>query len=103
MRSKPISELSHRAHASARLVWLDAPLVLTPVDLAETFSTAAELDASEAVDDPDPAMQPRGWWKADAERTRADGMEQSFELIRDVLKKDHYDVSLKLVFVPSII
>ena len=94
IRCVPRLALSSRhAHAYKRSVWLDAPFVLTPVDLAETFSTPAELDAPEAAEETDPAMQPRGWWKVDAKRTRTDGIEQSFELIRDVLKKDHYDVS----------
>ena len=93
--------LPHRIHDSPRLVWLDAPFVLSPADLAETFSSPADLDAAEAEEDTDPAMRPRGWWKVDTKRTRTDGIEQSFELIRDVLKKDHYDVSLRLVSVPS--
>ena len=43
-------------------------------------------------------MQPRGWWKVDAKRTNTLGVEASFDLIRDVLHKDHYDVSALLVF-----
>lgn len=39
-------------------------------------------------------MAPRGWWKVDAKRTNTVGVEASFDLIRDVLKKDHYDVRI---------
>ena len=73
-------------------MWLDAPHVLSPADLAETFNTPADLDAAEAEGDPDPAMAPRGWWKVDAKRTNTVGVEASFDLIRDVLHKDHFDV-----------
>ncbi len=74
-------------------VFLDAPHVLSPVDLAETFNTPEELGAPEAAQDADPALMPRGWWKVDAKRTNTNGLEASFDLLRDVLKKDHYDVS----------
>lgn len=74
-----------------RIVFLDAPHVLSPADLAETFNTPAELGASDAAD-PDPAMQPRGWWKVDRTRTKLTGIEASFDLLRDTLKKDHYVV-----------
>ncbi|THG97841.1 hypothetical protein EW026_g4250 [Hermanssonia centrifuga] len=72
-------------------VFLDAPHVLSPVDLAETFNTPEELGAPEAAQDADPALMPRGWWKVDAKRTNTNGLEASFDLLRDVLKKDHYD------------
>ena len=75
-----------------RAVFLDAPHVLSPADLAETFNTPEELGASDAAD-PDPAMQPRGWWKVDRTRTKLTGIEASFELLRDTLKKDRYVVS----------
>ena len=66
--------------------------MLSPADLAETFNTPEELGASDAAD-PDPAMQPRGWWKVDRARTKLTGIEASFELLRDTLKKDRYVVS----------
>ena len=74
------------------LVFLDAPHVLSPVDLAETFNTPEELGAAEAAES-DPALQPRGWWKVDRGRTKMTGVEESLALLRDTLKKDHYDVS----------
>ena len=73
-------------------VFLDAPHVLSPVDIAESFSTTEELGAPEAADT-DPALAPRGWWKVDRTRTKLTGIEASFELLRDTLKKDRYVVS----------
>lgn len=66
--------------------------MLSPADIAETFSTPEELGASEAAD-ADPALAPRGWWKVDAGRTKMTGVEDSLNLLRDVLRKDHYAVS----------
>ncbi|GJE91352.1 FSH1 domain-containing protein [Phanerochaete sordida] len=71
-------------------VFLDAPHVLSPVDLAETFNTPEELGAPEAAES-DPALQPRGWWKVDRTRTKMTGIEETFALLRDTLSKDHYD------------
>ncbi|KAI0919075.1 hypothetical protein AcW1_003453 [Taiwanofungus camphoratus] len=77
-------------------VFLDAPHVLTPVDLAElnassSNSSLEDLGAAEATEEKDPALAPRGWWKVDATRTQTHGLEDSLALLRDVLAKDHYD------------
>ena len=78
-------------------VFVDAPHVLTPADLATTFGTSAEeapmndLGAPDASTESDPAMAPRGWWNTDVTRTKAIGMEDSILYIRDLLSKDHYD------------
>jgi len=39
----------------------------------------------------DPAEIPRAWWRANEDKTRYTGFEQSVELVRDVLAKDHYE------------
>ena len=64
--------------------------------MAETFNTTEELGAAESSDsqaDVDPALQPRGWWRPDPERKKTNGIELSLTLLRDVLSKDHYEVS----------
>ncbi|KAK7690144.1 hypothetical protein QCA50_006793 [Cerrena zonata] len=71
-------------------VFVDAPHILSPADIAETFNTTQELGAAEA-DETDPAMLPRAWWRADKERKRTDGLEASLIYLRDILKKDHYE------------
>ncbi|KIP03719.1 hypothetical protein PHLGIDRAFT_129970 [Phlebiopsis gigantea 11061_1 CR5-6] len=78
-----------KACKGTELVFLDAPHVLSPADLAETFNTAEELGAAEA-EESDPALQPRGWWKVDRGRTKLNGIEASLDLLRDTLNKDRY-------------
>ncbi|KAI0795123.1 serine hydrolase FSH [Abortiporus biennis] len=81
-----------KACKGVELVFLDAPIILTPADLAETFNTPEELGASEATEEEtDPALLPRGWWKVDAERKKLTDIELSLALLRDTLSKDHYD------------
>lgn len=78
-------------------VFLDAPHILTPVDLAQSFNTPEDLGAAEASET-DPALMPRAWWKTDLQRTKTIGAETSLELLRDVLSKDHYEVSPNIRF-----
>jgi hypothetical protein len=72
-------------------VIVDAPMILYPADLAETFGS--DLDSGEAAPGAaDPALTPRAWWKTDAGRTRADGLEESMLFLRDVLRGARFDV-----------
>lgn len=68
------------------LVFVNAPHILL----------AAEMFASEqpAVADTqfDPNTALRGWWKANKEKTKVEGLEESLSLIRDVLKEQRFDV-----------
>lgn len=76
-------------------VIVDAPIVLYPADLVETFGPSADLsslgagEASAAAEDP--KLTPRGWWKTNQDRTSADGLEDSVAFLRDVLKESHFD------------
>ncbi|CDO72032.1 hypothetical protein BN946_scf184943.g67 [Trametes cinnabarina] len=78
-------------------VFVDAPHVLTPADLAEAFqssndsSSLDDLGAPEAATETDPALAPRGWWSVDAARTKTVGLEDSIMLLREYLTKDHYE------------
>lgn len=74
-------------------VFIDAPHVLEPIDLTGHGMTLDTLGASEAsTASEDPALKPRGWYKADPTRTRADGLEESLAFIRDTLKTQRFEV-----------
>ncbi|KAH9944773.1 serine hydrolase FSH [Amylocystis lapponica] len=87
--SKRMGALRKACGKEIELVFIDAPHVLTPVDLAEQFSTS-ELGAEEASDQ-DPALTPRCWWKSDKALAQMNGLEDTLRLLRDLLHKDHYD------------
>ncbi|KAH8115261.1 FSH1-domain-containing protein [Phellopilus nigrolimitatus] len=70
-------------------VFVDAPHVLQPADLAG-FSTSA-LGAGDAPSAPSPAETPRGWWRTNPERTRYDGVAESLAALRDVLAQDTFE------------
>jgi len=71
------------------MVFVDGPMVLQPVDLDDFTSSA--LDASEVtIATSDPALTPRAWYKANADRTVAKGLEDSLQMLKDVLSRDHY-------------
>ena len=86
-----------RSDICALTVFVDAPHVLTPVDMAVLTSSSPEssldnLGAAEATEETDPALSPRGWWRVNATHTLTNGLEDSLATLRDVLAKDHYEV-----------
>jgi hypothetical protein len=83
-------------------VFVDAPHVILPADLTGHTSVNAleSLGAAEAANaDSDPSVTPRAWWKANAERTKAQGLAESLEYIKQVLKGRRFDVSASSVCV----
>ncbi|OBZ69868.1 Ovarian cancer-associated gene 2 [Grifola frondosa] len=74
------------------LVFVDAPHILTPVDITQAFSTKPEGEdvTAETATETDPTLLPRGWWKIDGARIKS-GLEESIAHLRDILKQDHYD------------
>ncbi|EJD08107.1 FSH1-domain-containing protein [Fomitiporia mediterranea MF3/22] len=73
-------------------VFVDAPHVLQPVDLAGLNTDA--LGASEAnttTPEPNPAELPRGWFRSNPERTIYAGVEESLSVLRDILAKDKFE------------
>ncbi|KAI0828550.1 FSH1-domain-containing protein [Trametes gibbosa] len=87
--SKKLAALRKACGEDVDLVFVDAPHILAPADLAheprlEDFGAA---NAAEA----DPALAPRGWWWADPTRAITAGLEDSIRHLRDALAKDRYD------------
>ncbi|KAF9648377.1 hypothetical protein BDM02DRAFT_3115557 [Thelephora ganbajun] len=73
------------------MVFIDAPHVLNPVDLATNIERM-NVDPSEKVNDP--TLTPRGWWaKADTGKaeSHATGLKASLEYLRDYLAHEHFD------------
>ncbi|KAH0829154.1 serine hydrolase FSH [Lanmaoa asiatica] len=69
--------------------FVDGPMVLQPVDLDGFMANA--LGASEVTTaTSDPALTPRAWYKANPDRTVAKGLEDSLQMLKDVLLRDHY-------------
>ncbi|KZT05383.1 FSH1-domain-containing protein [Laetiporus sulphureus 93-53] len=94
--SKRMGALRKTCGKDVELVFVDAPYVLTPVDMAylstlSNNSSLEDLGAPEAVKEQDPALAPRGWWKAEADRNLARGLDDSLAALRDILAKDHYE------------
>ncbi|KAG2153248.1 serine hydrolase FSH [Suillus clintonianus] len=92
--SKRLGALRKSMGKGIEMVFVDGPIVLLPVDLDGTSSTAslAALGASEAdVKSSDPLTAPRAWWKSNPEKTVAHGLEESLLILRDILQRDRYD------------
>ncbi|EMD32934.1 hypothetical protein CERSUDRAFT_118363 [Gelatoporia subvermispora B] len=93
--SKRIGAVRKACSKDVDFVFVEAPHILSPVDLTASFSstntTLSDLGAAEAADETDPALAPRAWWKADAARTQTIGLEESLIFLRDILKETHFD------------
>ncbi|KAI5835415.1 hypothetical protein K523DRAFT_228254 [Schizophyllum commune Tattone D] len=79
-------------------VFVDAPLILEPADIAGSFpqNTATKVDAAlasvgAAEVATDASMIPRGWWKKDPTSDRAVGIEDSIAVIKEVLRGRRFD------------
>ena len=74
-------------------MFVDAPHILQPVDIAPFGSTQETLDQLSSQPQPtNPAELPRGWWKANPEKTKYSGVEESVATLRELLVKDRYEV-----------
>ncbi|KII95558.1 hypothetical protein PLICRDRAFT_34452 [Plicaturopsis crispa FD-325 SS-3] len=94
--SKRIGSVRKAIGKNVELVFVDAPHILYPADLAATFGESADLSAVGAADATvdDPTLTPRGWWKVGTGvgvEKEESGMVESLLMLRDVLKGDHYD------------
>ncbi|KAK2463044.1 hypothetical protein APHAL10511_004699 [Amanita phalloides] len=97
--NKRLGALRKECGKDIELVFVDAPIILQPVDLAAwssqntalltSFAESGLLEVSTGAEDP--ALIPRAWWKANKERTIYAGIEESILVIRDVLKKRTFD------------
>lgn len=68
-------------------------MVLQPADV-DGF-TANALGASEVTAaTSDPGLTPRAWYRANPDRTVANGLEDALQMLKEVLLRDHYVVSL---------
>jgi hypothetical protein len=72
-------------------VIVDAPHILLPAELDAPSEELAALQAN-----PETAM--RGWWTANAERTKVTGLHESLLVIKEILKNQRFDVSIGLSF-----
>lgn len=72
-----------------------------PVDIPVQSREWLEAAASNmsADDSSDPALTPRAWWRANAERTVMEGLERSLEFLKEILKNNTFDVRVDM-YVP---
>jgi hypothetical protein len=83
---------------------------MQPVDLVgpTAINALESLGAAEAANaNTDASLIPRAWWKANAEKTKADGLAESLEYVKQVLIGRRFDVSqssvrLEVLFIDGI-
>ncbi|EIN06596.1 hypothetical protein PUNSTDRAFT_54011 [Punctularia strigosozonata HHB-11173 SS5] len=99
--SKRVAAMRKACPKDIDFVFVDAPTILTPTDIAATFGTPAEEDKSSSLaslgaaeasaDAADPALLPRAWWKATPQETESKELTDSLATLRDILKAETYE------------
>ncbi|QRV83842.1 hypothetical protein RhiJN_11858 [Ceratobasidium sp. AG-Ba] len=75
---------------NVEFVFLDAPILLQPADMPQSFSSVQALDTIQAPPE-EPELQPRAWWRANREKTEYYGVGQTVEYLRDYLKDQRFN------------
>lgn len=98
---KRLAALRKSCGKDIELVFVDAPNILHPVDIANTFASSSDSDQSNSLaafgaaeastGTDDPSLTPRAWWKTDPTRTQTTGMEDSIAYLRDLLCDQQFD------------
>ncbi|KAF8141202.1 serine hydrolase FSH [Boletus edulis] len=91
MFSKRLGALRKAMDKNIEMVFIDAPMVLQPVDLDGYTPNELGSSAVNAATS-DPALIPRGWYMANPDRTASKGLEEALQTLRDVLLRDRYVV-----------
>lgn len=96
--SKRLGALRKECAKDIDFVFLDAPHILKPAELAhqanrmQSLGLRAEIQSNEAtIAETDPESPPRAWWKASKDRTKAFGLEESILVVRAALKERKFD------------
>ncbi|KAF5375540.1 hypothetical protein D9615_009143 [Tricholomella constricta] len=84
--SKRLNALRRECGNNVELVFIDAPIILQPVDIPGSTSQSSESSLNT-----DPTLTPRTWWKDNPDKTVAYGLKESIEAVRDVLKTRKFD------------
>ncbi|KAF9529808.1 serine hydrolase FSH [Crepidotus variabilis] len=88
--SKRIGALRKESN-ELEFVFINAPHLLQAADLHGEQSQADAEPGSLADMQSNPETAMRGWWKANKERTKVTGLEESLLAIREVLKNQRFD------------
>lgn len=78
-------------------VFIDAPHILQPVDVTGEHVNNPALNFELSTTEPpqqDPELIARAWWQPNPERTKGIGLADSLAVVKDVLQKRKFDVSL---------
>ncbi|KIY62108.1 FSH1-domain-containing protein [Cylindrobasidium torrendii FP15055 ss-10] len=86
--SKRLGALRKACGKDVDFFFLDGPLVLQPADMP---GDPKELGSEASTNTDDPALTPRGWYKAGQGVKSALAIEESLALVKKTLKEKHYD------------
>ncbi|KAG8679306.1 large subunit of alpha-aminoadipate reductase, partial [Ceratobasidium sp. 423] len=74
----------------AGAVFLDAPIMLQPVDMPGGIASAEALDTIKAAPE-EPELQPRAWWRANQDKTVYYHVAETIEYLKNYLKDQRFN------------
>ena len=82
---------------SGTAVFVDAPHVLKPADIASRPWLIVD-EGSFQFGAEDPTLVPRAWWRYNSDRSKAIGLEETLIMLKDLLKETRCHVRLYLFY-----
>ncbi|KAF8756532.1 Serine hydrolase (FSH1) [Rhizoctonia solani] len=76
---------------NVEFVFLDAPVLLQPADLPQSFASVEALDTVKAPPE-EPELQPRAWWRANLDRTVYYHVPETIEYLKNYLKDQRFNL-----------
>ncbi|CCO37155.1 hypothetical protein BN14_11307 [Rhizoctonia solani AG-1 IB] len=87
---KKMGVLRKACGKNVEFVFLDAPILLQPVDMPQTFASAEALDTVKAPPE-EPELQPRAWWRANSDKTDYYHVPETIDYLKNYLKDQKFN------------
>ncbi|QRW25190.1 hypothetical protein RhiXN_07139 [Rhizoctonia solani] len=87
---KKMGVLRKACGKNVEFVFLDAPVLLQPADLPQSFASVEALDTVKAPPE-EPELQPRAWWRANLDRTVYYHVPETIEYLKNYLKDQRFN------------
>ncbi|CAE6346996.1 unnamed protein product [Rhizoctonia solani] len=88
---KKMGVLRKACGKNVEFVFLDAPILLQPVDMPQSAASVEALDTVKAPPE-EPELQPRAWWRANSDKTDYYHVPETIEYLKNYLKDQKFNL-----------
>lgn len=87
---KKMGVLRKACGKNVEFVFLDAPILLQPVDMPQGIASVEGLDTVKAAPE-EPELQPRAWWRANSDKSVYYHVPETIEYLKNYLKDQRFN------------